>query len=68
MADIVRSFAKLDRQSQARLGMMGLEIYMACKQEEKAKLRAENTEGRLNLKGRDDDPTALTSQKRYSML
>lgn len=56
-ADIVWSFAKFDPKSQAILGMMGIIIYLACYQVETDNLRAEETEVRLSLKGRDEDPT-----------
>lgn len=54
--DIIRSFAKFDHKSQARLDMVGLIIYMSCDADTKAKLRAAETGGILNLKGEIDDP------------
>lgn len=58
-ADIIRSFAKFDRKSEARLDMVGLIIYMSCDTDSKAKLRAAETEGVLNLKGQTNDPERI---------
>lgn len=58
-AEIVRSFAQADPKAKARLDMMGLIIYLACDDEAKAKLRAEETENRLILKGSSDDPNRV---------
>lgn len=35
---------------------MGLIIYLACDDEAKSKLRAEETENRFSLEGKDEDP------------
>lgn len=55
-AEIIRGFAEADPKAKARLDMMGLIIYLACDDEAKAKLRAEETEKRMNLKGDVSDP------------
>jgi len=54
-ADIIRSFARVDPKTNAKLEPMGLLIYLACDDEAKAKLRAEETEHHLNLKGMEGD-------------
>lgn len=54
--DIIQSFGKADAKYKARLEIMGLIVYLPCDHEAKAKLRAEETEERLTLKGNVGDP------------
>lgn len=55
-AGLVRSFAKADGKTKARLEMMGLIVYLSNDDEAKSKLCGEETEKRLHLKGEDSDP------------
>lgn len=55
-AEITRGLAKTDKKMNAVLETIGLIIYMTCNNEAKAKLRAEETEKRLNLRGDEDGP------------
>lgn len=59
--DITRRFARTDPKNKARLDIMGLIAYLACDEEAKDKLRAEEAEKSIKLRGDETDPdrTAL---------
>lgn len=46
---------------------MGLRIYIACDEEEKAEVHAEETENRTILKGSGDDPQRIELVKQIIM-
>lgn len=55
-ADITRGFAQVDPKTHALLETMRSIIYRACDEAAKSKVRAEETENRLRIKGSEDDP------------
>lgn len=59
-AEVISGFPKEDPKENDRLSMMGHIVFRTCDYKYKAKLRSDETEGRMNLKGMIDDPDRTT--------